>query len=176
MASRIVGNHRCLRVFVSLAVVLGLVCIPGAARASNNCPWINEATVSGLLDGEAVGSFSQESGDQSATCKFVYKTAIGTRSLTIHVETVQDAHVRVNSLAAGCAQTPEALPAIGNEAYFCTTAHGREVVTERIVGRVRDQVFTIEISTAGKGDTVLSQEEIKSRISRATEQVSGNLF
>jgi hypothetical protein len=176
MASRIVENHRCLRVLVSLAVALGLVGIPGAAHASNNCPWINEATVSGILDGAAVGAFSQESGDQSATCNFVYKTAVGTRSLTIHVETVQDAHVRVNSLAAGCGQTPELLPAVGNEAYFCTTAHGKGMVTERVVGRVRDQVFTIEISTAGKGDTVLSQEDIKSRISRATEQVSGNLF
>jgi hypothetical protein len=82
----------------------------------------------------------------------------------------------VVTAAKGCVQAAEVLPAIGNEAYRCTTEHGGEAVAEQVVGRVRDQVFTIVIRTVGKGATVLNMDDLKSRISTATEQVSGNLF
>jgi hypothetical protein len=106
----------------------------------------------------------------------VFRTAGGSRIFTISVETVQDAHARVMSLAKGCKEPQEPLPAIGNEAYVCTTEHGKEVVAERAFGRVRDQVFTILISATGKGNLILSTQDLKSRISIASEQVSGNLF
>jgi hypothetical protein len=95
---------------------------------------------------------------------------------TISVETVKDPHARVMSMAKGCKQPQEVLPAIGNEAYICTTEHGKEAVAERVVGRVREQVFAILISTTGKADAILSTQDLKGRISIASEQVSGNLF
>lgn len=176
MASRLVENHRLLRIVGKLAVALCIFGLPGLAHASNNCPWINEATVSGLLDGEVVGAFNQGSAGQPAICNFVLKGAGGVRMLTISVETIQDAHARVMSMAKGCKEPQEVLPAIGNEAYVCTTEHGKEAVAERVMGRVRDQVFTISISTTGKRDLILSPQDLKSRISTASEQVSGNLF
>jgi hypothetical protein len=176
MASRLIANHRLLRVAGQLAVALCIFVLPGSAHATNNCPWINEATVSGLLDGQAVGSFIQGSVGQASTCNFVFKTAGGVRTFTINVETVQDAHTQVMNMAKGCKEPQEVLPAIGNEAYVCTTAHGKEAVAELVVGRVRDQVFTISISTTGKSDSILSTQDLKSRISIASEQVSGNLF
>ena len=176
MVSRFIENFRFLRVVEQLALALCIFGLPGSAHASNNCPWINEATVSGLLDGPAVGAFNQGSVGQPATCNFAFKRAGGGRTLAISVETVQDAHARVMSMAKGCKQPQEVLPAIGNEAYVCTTEHGKEAVAERVVGRVRDQVFTILISTTGKGDLILSTQDLKSRISIASEQVSGNLF
>jgi hypothetical protein len=177
MANRLIGNHLFLRVVRHLVVVaLCILGIPRSAHASNNCPWINEATVSGLLEGPAVGAFSQGSVGQPATCNFVFKTGGGSRTFAISVETIQDAHARVMSMAKSCQEPSEVLPAIGNEAYVCTAVHGKEAVTERVVGRVRDQVFTISISTAGKGDLILSTQDLKSRISIASEQVSGNLF
>jgi hypothetical protein len=176
MAGRLIANDRFLRAVGQLAVALCIFALPGSARAANNCPWINEATVSGLLDGQAVGSFIQGPVGQPSTCNFVFKPAGGVRMFTISVETVQDAHARVMSMAKGCKEPQEVLPAIGNEAYVCTTEHGKEAVAERVVGRVRDQVFTILISTTGKGDLILSPQDLKSRISIASEQVSGNLF
>jgi hypothetical protein len=176
MANRAIKSRPFLRTAGQLAVALCIFGIPGSAHASNNCPWINEATVSGLLDGPAVGAFNQGSVGQPATCNFVFKTASGSRFFTINVETVQDAHARMMSLAKGCKEPQEVLPSIGNEAYICTTEHDKEAVAERVVGRVRDQVFTILISTAGKGDLLLSTQDLKSRISVASEQVSGNLY
>jgi hypothetical protein len=176
MASNLIANHRPLGTVGQLALALCIFCLPGFARASNNCPWINEATVSGLLDGQAVGAFNQGSAGQPATCNFVFKTASGSRIFTINVETMQDAHARVMSMAKGCKEPQEVLPAIGNEAYVCTTEHSKDAIAERVVGRVRDQLFTILISTTGKGDLLLSTQDLKSRISIASEQVSGNLF
>jgi|HubBroStandDraft_6_1064221.scaffolds.fasta_scaffold769738_2 hypothetical protein len=176
MASRLIENYRFLSWIGRLAVALCIFGLPNTARASNNCPWINEATVSGLLDGPAVGAFNQGSLGQSATCNFVFKTADGVRTFTISVETTQDAHARVMSIAKGCKQPQEVLQAIGNEAYVCTTEHSKGTIAERVVGRVRDQVFTILISTTGKGDLILSAQDLKSRISLASEEVSGNLF
>jgi hypothetical protein len=176
MANRPIKNHGLLSLVGQLAVALCIFGLPNSAHASNNCPWINEATVSGLLDGPAVGAFNQGSLGQSATCNFVFKTAGGARTFTISVETVQDAHARVMSMAKGCKQPQEVLPAIGNEAYICATEHSKDAIAERVVGRVRDQVFTILISTTGKGDLILSAQDLKSRISLASEEVSGNLF
>jgi hypothetical protein len=176
MASRRIENHRFLSLVGQLAIALCIFGHPNTAHAGNNCPWINEATVSGLLDGPAVGAYNQGSVGQSATCNFVFKTADGSRTFTITVDTAQDAHARVMSMAKGCKQPQEVLPAIGNEAYVCTTEHTKDAIAERVVGRVRDQVFSILISTTGKADLILSTQDLKSRISLASEEVSGNLF
>jgi hypothetical protein len=176
MAGKLIANDRLWRVVGKLAVVLCIFALPGSAHAANNCPWINEATVSGLLDGQAIGSFNQGPTGQPATCSFVFKEAGGTRTVDITVETVQDAHSRVMSMTQGCKQPREVLPAIGNEAYVCTTEHGKDAMAERVVGRVRDQFFTISFSTTGKGNLILSPQDLRTRISTVSEQVSGNLF
>jgi hypothetical protein len=176
MASRLIVNDRFLRAAGHLAVALCIFAIPRSAHATNNCPWINEATVSGLLDGQAVGSFDQGPVGRPSTCNFVFKTAVGVRMLTISVETAQDAHAHLIGMSKGCKGSQEVLPAIGNEAYICTTEHGKETEAERVVGRVRDQVFAISISTTGKGNSSFSTQDLRSRISIASEQIVGNLF
>ena len=176
MASRIIANDRFVRAVGQLAVALCVFALPGSAHAVNNCPWINEATVSGLLDGQAVGSFNQGPAGQPATCTFVFKEDGGIRTVNISVETVQDAHSRVMSMTKGCKQPREILPAIGNEAYVCTTEHAKDAMAERVVGRVRDQFFTISFSTTGKGNLIFSPQDLRTRISTVSEQVSGNLF
>lgn len=176
MAGKLISNCLILRALPQLTVALCIFALPGSAHAANNCPWINEATVSGLLDGEAVGSFNQGPTGQPSTCSFVFKEAGGIRTVNISVETVQDAHARVVNMTKDCKQPLEVLPAIGNEAYVCTTEHAKEAVAERVVGRVRDQFFTILISTTGKGGLILSPQDLRARISIASEQVSGNLY
>jgi hypothetical protein len=176
MAGKLIANDRLWRVAGRLMVAICIFALPGSAHAANNCPWINEATVSGLLDGQAVGSFTQGPAGQPATCSFVFKEAGGARTVDITVETVQDAHARVMSMTKGCKQPREVLPAIGNEAYVCATEHGKDAMAERVVGRVRDQFFTISFSTTGKGNLILSPQDLRTRISTVSEQVSGNLF
>jgi hypothetical protein len=176
MVSKFNRSHRPVRV---RQILLAAACLLGfsiAAHAGNNCPWINEATVSGLLEGNAIGDFNQGSANEPATCTFVSKTSGGSRTLSIHVETTPDAAIRVSSMAKLCGQPAEAIASIGNEAFICTTERNREAVVQSVIGRVRDQVFSISISTSVKGESVVWMADLRTRISIASEQVSGNLF
>jgi hypothetical protein len=120
----------------------------------------------------AVGQFSQGSDGQPTTCNFVHKT--GRRNPYAHH------HCGSNIRRAGSCEwhgqtvrsTIEALPAIGNEAYVCTAEHSNE----RVIGRVRDQVFSIRIGTTTKGESAVWLADLKTTIAIAAEQVSGNLF
>lgn len=162
----------------SLGTIALLIChfaAPGAARASNMCPWINDATASGILGGAAVGAFAPGTGAEPARCSFIYKAGHGELSLAIRVTVSEQPQASLLSgMSSDCRGSDEALPAIGNQAFLCSAGHGSGMAAERILGRVRDQVFSITLSSSG--DSVLDIEDLKSRVSTAAEQVSGNLF
>jgi hypothetical protein len=49
-------------------------------------------------------------------------------------------------------------------------------LSELVVGRVRDQLFTITLSTTLKDDLILTRMTLKEKAYTASEQVAGNLF
>ena len=153
-----------------------LVLRPATARAENNCPWLNEATASELVGGDAVGSFVAGK-DKPSVCTFTQNDGKVTRTLQISVGIAADPHSSyLSTLQADCRSTAAPLKAIGNEAATCAIDRGKAVMGERVLGRVRDQVFTITISTSMKEDPVLTPAALKMKISLAAEQISGNLF
>jgi hypothetical protein len=158
-------------------MVLG-ICLIGLStvcRAANNCAWLNEATASGLLGGDSVGDVSAAAG-QPTVCAFTQMTAGVKRTLLITVEIVADAHARLGVLAQSCGADTAPLKAIGNEALMCAADDRKAGLGERVVGRVRDQVFTITIASTLKNDPILNRDALKSRAYTAAEQVAGNLF
>lgn len=157
-------------------VTAGLIALPNLCHAANKCPWITEATASGLLGGDATGSFSQPSPTEPAVCTFVQTTADGTRTLRIVVEQTPDFLARLESEYKSCGAAPAPLTAIGNEARMCDADDRKKLSAERVVGRVRDQVFTITISSTLRRDSTLNREALKARAYTAAEQVAGNLF
>jgi hypothetical protein len=76
----------------------------------------------------------------------------------------------------GRATRHEVPPAIGNEAYVCTAEHSNEAIAQPVIGRVRDQLFSISIGTTTKGESAVWLADLKTTIAIAAEQVSGNLF
>lgn len=159
-------------------IALG-VCLIGLhtlCRAANNCAWINEATVSGLLGGQAVGAVTETSAGQPGACTFTQQDEKGKRTLRVTVEIAGDGHARLGAIAQACGADAVSVRAIGNEALICTADEDKKRMGERVVGRVRDQVFTITIGTTLKNDPILTRDQLKSRIYAAAEQVSGNLF
>lgn len=160
-------------------IVLG-VCVaglPAVSRAANNCAWLNEATASGYLGGDAVGTFTASAGGQPAMCAFVNQSAGATRTLLVTVEVAADPHGRMmEAVAKNCGADAAPLKAIGNEALVCSADDRKGGLGERVVGRVRDQVFTITIGTTLKGDPILTRDALTTKIYSAAEQVSGNLF
>jgi len=160
-------------VIVLLAIVISA--LPARVLAENHCAWLNEATASGLLGGDAVGDVSAATG-QPTVCTFTQTTDGVKRVLRISVEVTADAHAHVSAIEQGCGADVSPLKAIGNEAAACAADDRKGLMGERVVGRVRDQVFTISISSTLKNDPVLTREALKSRIYTAAEQVAGNLF
>jgi len=162
------------RWFLWIAVMLAMR-IP--AHASNACPWMNEATASGLLGDEAVGSYTAASStNRRATCRFTQGNGAAVRQLVLEVESTSDATTRVKSMQKACSSAATTLQAIGNEAVVCAADDGKSRLGEFVVGRVRDQMFTIRISSSLKNDPVLTHEALRNRISSAAEQIAGNLF
>jgi hypothetical protein len=153
-----------------------LIAFPNLCHAANNCPWINEATASGLLGGGATGSYSQPSPPQAAVCTFVQTSTEGTRTLRIAVEQTPDFQARIESEFKACGTDPTPLTAIGNEARMCNADDRKKLLAERVVGRVRDQVFIITISSTQKRDFNLNRDMLKASAYTAAEQVAGNLF
>jgi len=154
-----------------LLLTLSTVC-----RAKNDCPWINEATAGGLLGGDAVGDFKTASQGQPAVCTFIAKDESATRTLTVSVLQTPDFDAALQSAMRVCASDSTPIQAIGNQASVCMQDNRKGGLGELVVGRVRDQVFTILLGSSLKGDLILTRRELRSRIYTAAEQVAGNLF
>ena len=157
-------------------LVLCTAALPGALRASNNCPWLTEATAGGLLGGDVLGAFTKGAAGQPAVCLFNSDAQGVRRTLRITVDIVADPHVQVTTEAKSCGADAAPLRAIGNEALACAADDRRAGPGERAIGRVRDQVFTITLSSSQKGDPFLTRDALRSKIYTAAEQVAGNLF
>lgn len=165
---------RCVRWVGTGLIVLGA---RGVAIAANNCPWMNEATASGLLGGNAVGSYSASTADQPAVCTFTQSEVDVTRVLRITVDLAKDdPHAHLMKSEAGCGPNSIPLKAIGNEAVACVVDEPNPGRGTRAIGRVRDQVFEILMTTTRKDDPILKSDALRIRINTAAEQVSGNLF
>lgn len=167
------SSHR----MASIVLGLCLAGLPATAHAANNCTWLNEATASGFLGGNAVGTFTAPASGQPAICAFVDQSAAATRTLRITVEVAADPHARMmDTITKECGADAAPLKAIGNEAVVCAADDRKGGLGKRVVGRVRDQVFTITIGTTLKGDPILTRDALGAKIYSAAEQVSGNLF
>lgn len=94
----------------------------------------------------------------------------------IEVESSPDAAARVKSMLKACSSNASLLQAIGNEAVMCFADERGRSLGERVVGRVRDQVFAIQISSSLKNDPTLTRQARENKISAAAEQVAGNLY
>jgi hypothetical protein len=180
---------------IRIALAVFALLISASAHAANSCPWLTEATVGGLLGGDAVGTYTAgpavttstsatitpDAGptvrmDQPGTCVFTSKMGDGMRELTVTMEVSADAHAKLASMMQACGASSQLLQAIGNEAAVCAMDAHKKSVSERVVGRVRNQIFTITIQTTVKDDPVLNASSLMTRIYTASEQVAGNLF
>jgi hypothetical protein len=159
---------------VLIAICAFLVPMPGSA--ANNCPWMNEASASGLLGGDGVGAFTAASPGQPAVCSFNSEMEGVKRALRITVEVSPDAHGLLALGAHDCTSGAAPLKAIGNEAFVCVADERKGMASVRALGRVRDQYFTIMIVSTQKNDPFLTPDALKSKIYAAAEQVAGNLY
>jgi hypothetical protein len=160
---------RCRRLFV-LSI---FACLAGVCHAEGACPWINKATALGAL-GTSEGSPMASTEVGTVACHFTYQDGNITRELRIRVETAQEPEQTWKARKSQCGTRGMVLRAIGNEAVMCST--GRNEMGEEVIGRVRENVFTIIMSTSAENDPEMPREKLTEKIRLVAEQVSGNLF
>lgn len=130
------------------------VCI---CRAEEACPWINAATAGGVLGGEVALERTEN------TC--VYTHDFSKLGIDVHIVNLP------HKLVCGPNATP--LKAIGNEAIACSPEEKNGKISEQVVGRVRNQAFTVRITTT---DRSISPAALRERVRAIAEQVAGFLF
>jgi hypothetical protein len=158
-----------------LAVLAFVILIPVICHAKTTCPWINDATAFGVLGGTANSPMGlSEVGPTS--CSFTYKDAAISHELRITIEQPKDAVQTYNAYKTQCGPGMNPLPAIGNEAVICAANMKGHALGEQVIGRVRDSVFTISVSTDVENDPSMSKEALEQKVKLVAEQVSGNLF
>lgn len=137
------------------------------------CPWLNNATASGIIGAAPVSTVTHENGNpDDATCRFLRNG--GQAELRIEVLTMQTPPSEFASHAAHCGSDSTPLKAIGNEAVVCRPEGGqRGKRAARLVGRVRNKLFTVLVVTS---DSSTSLKILREKVRAVGEQVAGNLF
>ena len=125
----------------------------------NECPWMNAATAAGII-GRPVGTKAV------GTNACVFKAARSAYVLRVDVKAAR-------SSPESCGSHPQALRGIGNEAIACEHRERKGHRMERVVGRVRNQVFVITVTTT---DRSAAQVSLLAKAESAAEQVAGSLF
>lgn len=159
----------------SLAICCFVLIQAALGQHVDRCAWITQPTAAGILGGEAISTVREASGHQPASCIFTQTSGRSIHVLQVSVEISAEAHAQVGLLAKACTADATPLPAIGNEAIVCSdrSAGGPG---EHMVGRVRDQVFRISLTSTQRGDPSFTHDVLRAKIRAAAEQVSGNLF
>jgi hypothetical protein len=153
------------RVLNRLPAIVALLALPAISRAAETCPWLNAATAGGALGSAVTLSIAHDNANRDdMACNFA-----GVSSLRIAVQTNETPRNQFTSHAAECGTDPAPLKAIGNEAVVCNA--GKRSV--QVVGRVRNRIFTILISTT---DASLTQAVLREKARDVAEHVAGNLF
>jgi hypothetical protein len=157
-------------------VLAGLVSISPIGQAQeSHCPWLNDATASGVLNGPVTLDLETAPEDQSI-CTFTnLKTAKDYSALRIMVQPLKDVTKAVASHESLCTSQPAALKAMGNEAVSCSADVGYSR-GEQVIGRVRDRLFIVTVSSTIAQDPLMTRPLLKEKARMIAEQLAGALF
>lgn len=157
-------------------LILGVL-LTAALCHGENCAWLNAATAGGVLGG-LVASTVVHTTPQDTTCDFTRSQGTALFSLQIAVHTMTAFEKEFPAYLGLCSTSAISLRAVGNEAVECTRRDGHDLVTEQVIGRVRDRAFILKWSMpkSNQGAGTQSQDEIRETIRNVAEQVAGSLF
>lgn len=127
------------------------------ALRAENCPWLNAATVGGLLGVPVTVQVSQE-----GTCEFRSGDSTAP-ALRVEVHVMQQPATEFKSWLGRCEANAPHVRGIGNDAVECESKGAATILS-----RVRERAFLVAVT----GSSPAAQEQAR----KAAEQVAGNLF
>jgi hypothetical protein len=159
-----------------LALLLLLIPAPAICQMNTGCPWLNVATATGVLESGENSPMATLAQGSKPACKFIYHDATASRELQITVDEVQDAQQAMATYKARCGSPATPLRAIGNEAVTCAVTSKGKSYGQQVIGIVRDQIFTVTVTTSAKKDPAMPREALEEKSRNISEQVAGALF
>ena len=162
-------------IWVAVAACLTLLCDPCSAQSI--CPWLNTATASGVLGGTPTLQVDNPSGG-ARTCLFRLQNethADVLRIAVISAEPMEKTQREMKVYETSCTSSEAPLKAIGNEAILCIS-NTKTSRGQLIVGRVRNNVFTVTVSTSTGNISKVTQDTLAQRAEEVARQVAGSLF
>jgi hypothetical protein len=157
-------------------VLAGLVVTSATCRAQEgHCAWLNDATASGILNGP-VSLDLETAPDDQTICVFTnLRTAKDYSTLRLMVQPLKDLTNAVTPHESQCTSPPAAMKAIGNEAVSCSADVGYSR-GEQVIGRVRDRLFIVTVSSTMAQDPLMTRQMLKEKARMIAEQLAGALF
>jgi len=157
-------------------VVAGLAAVCATCRAQDaHCAWLNVATASGVLNGPVTLDLETAPDDQTICVFTNLKTAKDYSALRLMVQPLKDVTNAVASHESLCTSRPAPLKAIGNEAVSCSADVGYSR-GEQVIGRVRDRLFIVTVSSTMAQDPLMTRQLLKEKARMIAEQLAGALF
>ena len=154
------------------AMLLAAMVAPWAA-AAESCPWINAATVEGVLGVPVKSAVTHVPGTGGKHARIQCAFAAPDGNLYIEVEFDSTSENPFEAAAAKCSTNPVLVRALATQAFACPTEPHGGSLTEKIFGRVRDQLFTVELTDRAKPS---SPGKVRSEVRAIADHVAGNLF
>jgi hypothetical protein len=156
-------------------MLMWLMAVSAFCRAEGHCAWLNDATASGLLNGIVTLDLQTAADDQNI-CVFTYqRSAIDYASLRIMVQPLKNTADAIKSHESLCTSVAVSLKAVGNEAASCSADVGYSR-GEQVIGRVRDRLFVVTVSSTAGQDPAMTRPLLKDKARSIAEQVAGALF
>lgn len=155
----------------------GFSLISVSCSAQSTCPWLNAATASGVLGGPASAQVNN-TGSSTGVCVFQFQDEAQINTLRISVfkaNKPENVGKEMLPYESKCTASGLPLKGVGNEAILCVSDNDKSS-GELVVGRVRDNIFTVAIY-AGKGnDPVAAKDALADNAEEIAKQVAGILF
>jgi hypothetical protein len=156
------------------ALFVALLLTPAVGKCETGCPFLNRATVAGLL---ASGNATEghHSVREAQPCFFHYRLDNVEYNIRIEVSDGSSSDIESMLLQSGCTSKRISLQAIGNETVLCDSDI-RPLRGEQVAGLVRDRVFLVRMTSSGAKSGTLGRKALREAAMSAARQVAGNLF
>lgn len=163
--------RRCAKTLSILLFILAAM----ACRGQTICPWMNQATASGLI-ATPMDAPQMQGTFPNITCVYTSTPAAEITTLTIQVAQMAKVSSEFSGYMAKCSGGKVLLKAIGNEAEMCPVDGLPRTRAEIVVGRVRDRAFVVTLSRTGRLKAPIQRDTMESQTHAVAEQIAGFLF
>jgi hypothetical protein len=148
-----------------------------SCSAQGTCTWLNAATASGVLGGSATMEVNN-TGVGTGVCVFHFQDDAQNNALRISVikaERPENADKEMMPYESKCTSSGQPLRGVGNEAILCASDTAKSS-GELVVGRVRDNIFTVVINASMGDNPAATKDDLEDRAQEIAKQVAGILF